>query len=625
MKRVKELETLIKQHKALYYAGTPEISDFEFDKLEEELKSIAPDNPILSLVGNELVSHEKVKHDSKMLSLGKTYAVDELIKWAEGKEVLAIYKVDGVSCSLVYDQGVLELAKTRGDGQYGENITNKVKWMTGIPQTIQTKQRIEIRGEIYCDESQFIKLSNTMVENGMDKPSSQRNIVAGLVGRKENIDLCRFLNFKAFDVIGLEYKKETEKYDFLISSHFESLEYKLPKNKEEYNQLIDEAKSFMSEGDYLIDGLVFVYNEISLHNELGETAHHPRYKMAFKFQGETKVTTINSITWQVSRNGYLTPVGEVEPIDISGAKISRVTLHNFGMVKQYNLKCGDQIEIVRSGEVIPKFLQVIKESETKFLVPSECPSCNESVVEEDIRLVCKNDECPAQVKENILNFIQKIGIDDLSSKRLDEMLRVKMVTTIEDIYKLSMESLLELDKVKEKLATKLIESINKSKSADLVTFLSALGISGGAYNKCEKVVTAGFDSIDKLFSMTAEELAHTEGFAEKSANDFINSLKSKKDIVDSLIQRGFSFEKIEQSDLALSGLKICITGSLSEKRSNVESKIRQLGGAVVGSVSKNTNILLTNETEAKSSKYKKALDLGIDIINEEKLNSLIDG
>jgi len=625
MDRVRELEKLIRYHKALYYSGTPEISDFDYDELETELKKLDETNPILNLVGTELKSLDKVKHDTKMLSLGKTYVVDDLLKWSEGKEVLGIFKVDGVSCSLIYESGKLVMAKTRGDGQFGENITNKVKWTSGVPQTIDTLDRIEIRGEIYCDEESFIKLSETMMESGLDKPTSQRNIVAGLVGRKENIDLCRFLNFKSFDVIGLDFEKETQKYDFLINNNFESLEYKLPKNRSDYQDMIDEAKLFMSEGEYLIDGLVFVYNDIKLHKELGETAHHPRYKMAFKFQGETKNTVINSITWQVSRNGYLTPVGEVEPVEISGAKISRVTLHNFGMVKQFNLKSGDEIEIVRSGEVIPKFLQVIKESQNDFFQPVNCPSCENPVVEEDIRLVCKNISCPAQVKEKILNFIQKIGIDDLSSKRLDEMLRVKMITTIEDIYKVKYDELLTLDKVKEKLATKLIDSINNSKNADLITFLSALGITGGAYNKCEKVVNAGFDTIEKVLEMNVEKLSHIEGFAEKSATEFVRSIREKTELIKTLMSLGFEFTTSEALESPLSGLKICITGSLSEKRSNVEAKIRQLGGAVVGSVSKNTNMLLTNETEAKSSKYKKALDLGIEIINEEKLNSFLEG
>ncbi len=625
MKRIKELADQIKIHKALYYAGKPEITDIEYDKLEDELRKLDPENSVLNLVGSTITSLDKVKHDKKMLSLGKTYKVDELISWAKKYEVLGIYKVDGVSCSLIYEDGHLVLAKTRGDGTYGENITQKVQWMKGVPGSISIKDRIEIRGEMYCDEQSFFHLSETMVAQGLERPSSQRNIVAGLVGRKENISLCSYINFKAFDLIGLDFEKESQKYETLKKEDFDILEYTLMHTKKDYEVAIDDAKDFMANGDYLIDGLVFVYNEIKLHEELGETAHHPRYKMAFKFEGETVQTTLNSITWQVSRNGILTPVGEVEPVSISGAVISRVTLHNYGMVKQHNLKAGDKIEIIRSGEVIPKFLQTIEESQNEFLIPECCPSCESKVVIEDIRLFCKNPACPAQVKEAILNFIQKIGIDDLSSKRLEEMIRKKLVTTIEDLYKLEMDQLLTLDKVKDKLATKLLTSIEGSKKADLITFISALGITGGAYNKCEKVVHGGFDSIEKLLNMNADELATLEGFAEKSATTFVNSLQEKKDLIKNLQALGFTFEVLEEEvGSGLAGLKICITGSLSRKRSDIEKDIKAAGGTPVGSVSKNTDILLTNETEAKSSKYKKALDLGITIKSEDEVMGMID-
>jgi DNA ligase (NAD+) len=623
--RVKELEQLIKDHKAFYYAGSPKISDLEYDKLEDELRELDPQNSILDLVGSETNSKDKVKHDKKMLSLGKTYKEDELSKWIGENDVIAVYKIDGVSCSLIYEDGHLVLAKTRGDGQFGEDITSKARWMKGVPKSISIKDRIEVRGEIYCDEESFFHLSDEMVEKGLEKPSSQRNIVAGLVGRKENLELCRYIDFKAFDILGLDdLKKETEKYDILKRNDFSILDISHPKTAKDLTEIIENAKTFMSEGEFLIDGIVFIYNELSLHDELGETAHHPRYKMAFKFQGEVKTTTLNDITWQVSRNGFLTPVGEVEPIDISGAKISRVTLHNYGMVRQYNLKKGDKIEIIRSGEVIPKFMSVIEESNNEFIIPSTCPSCEKTVVVDDIRLVCRNDACPAQVKEGILNYIQKIGIDDLSSKRLDEMILKGLVTKIEDLYELDKEKLMTLDKVKDKLASKLIDGIEKSKQVDLITFLSALGISGGAYNKCEKVVTGGFDTIEKIKSMKIDDLIMLEGFAEKSATEFVRSIKSKKELIDHLISKGFSFKsEINKVDGPLIGHKICITGSLSDKRSNVEAKIRDLGGQVVGSVSKNTTMLLTNETEAKSSKFKKALELGIEVINEDKLNSMV--
>ncbi len=623
MKTIQELENMIKYHKSLYYAGKPEISDFEYDKIEQELKELSPNNPVLNLIGSEVISNDKVRHDTKMLSLGKTYKIEDLMKWASVGDVVGLYKVDGVSCSLIYEGGKLVLAKTRGDGTFGENITNKVLWMKGVPKTISIQERVEVRGEMYCDEKSFFELSTQMQELGLEKPNSQRNIVAGLVGRKENIDLCKHIGFFAFDVIGKVYQTEVSKYDDLKREKFDILELYHPKNQSDFEKIIDSAKIFLSEGEFLIDGIVFVYNQVSLHEELGETAHHPRYKMAFKFPGETKVTKLRKITWQVSRNGILTPVGEVEPIEISGAVVSRVTLHNYGMVKQNNLKSDDLIEIIRSGEVIPKFMSVMEESDNPFEIPESCPSCAQKVVIRDIRLICENPHCPAQVKETILNFIQKIGIDDISSKRLDEMIKKGLVNSIESLYQLERDDFFKLDKVKEKLAQKFETAIEKSKESDLITFLASIGISGGAYNKCEKVVNAGFDSIDKIIAMNSEELSQVEGFAIKSSEDFVNSIQEKKKLIENLMNLGFKLELEDMSSKPLTGVKICITGSLSEKRSIIESRIRDAGGSVVGSVSKNTNILLTNETEAKSSKYKKALELGIEIKTEAEVLSML--
>jgi DNA ligase (NAD+) len=379
----------------------------------------------------------------------------------------------------------------------------------------------------------------------------------------------------------------------------------------------------MSEGDYQIDGVVFTYNQIALHEEMGETSHHPRYKMAFKFAGESKTTTIKEIIWSVSRNGILTPVADVEPVELSGAMISRVTLHNYGMVAANNLKSGDVIEIIRSGEVIPKFLSVVQPSNNKFVIPERCTSCDSKVEIVDIRIFCKNENCSGKNLEIILNFIQKIGIEDLSGKRLEELIKARLVKTIPDLYRLEASDLMKIDKVKEKLSKKLIESIQKTKTIDLITFLSALGISGGAYSKCEKVVRAGFDNIKKIEDLSLAQLMGVESFAEKSATEFISSINEKKEMIHELIELGFIFTVEETRETKVSGLKICITGALSEKRPVIEDMIREGGGIVVSSVSKNTDILVTNETDPSSSKFKKALELKIKIITEAQLLSLL--
>jgi DNA ligase (NAD+) len=626
MTRIQELEKLIKHHKAMYYQGRPEISDFEYDKLEEELKKIDPENRILEFIGSKVESQDKVKHDKKMLSLGKTYAVEELVKWMGDEEIVSTMKIDGVSCSLIYQDGHLVLAKTRGDGTHGENITQKVMWMNTVPSALSDKTKsFEVRGELFCREEDFFHLSQEMQLLGLEKPSSQRNIVAGLISRKENVELCRYIEFMAFELISDDFdlKLETDKFKELARLGVETPDTVVHKNKKSIEKTIEESKQFMSEGDFQIDGIVFTYNKLSLHEELGETAHHPRYKMAFKFEGESKQTVIKEIMWSVSRNGILTPVGNVEPVELSGAVVSRVTLHNFGMVKQYELKKGDKIEIIRSGEVIPKFLSVVEASTEPFVVPKQCPTCESKVKEVDIRLYCTNEHCPDRVRESILNFIKKIGIDDLSSKRLEEMLRVGLVKEIPDLYKLKVEDFLTLDKVKEKLANKFFETIQESKSVDFVTFLSALGLTGGAYNKCEKIVHNGFDTIEKIKNATVEDLSTIESFAEKSATEFLTSFKERENLIDELVEIGFVFEEKEIKDTPLNGKKVCITGSLSEKRSVIEGWIRDAGGATVGSVSKKTDFLLTNDKDSGSSKAKKAIELNIPIISEEDLKQMI--
>ena len=624
LSKIQELEKSIIKNKLLYYRGEPTISDEEYDSLEEKLRKLDPENNCLKIVGSDQGTGKKVKHKKKMLSLNKTYDLKTLADWKKDNDLISIYKVDGVSCSLVYKNGSLVLAKTRGDGSFGEDITEKARWIGSIPKAIDCLDEIEVRGEIFCEQKKFLRLSQEMESLNLAKPTSQRNIVAGLMGRKDKIELSRFLGFLAFELIGIDFKTEEEKLVFLKNKKFETPPFKLHKEMKTIETSITGTIDFLSTGNYLIDGLVFSFNNLDLHKELGETAHHPRYKMAFKFQGISKKTEIEDILWNVSRNGILTPIAKVKEVELSGAKITRVTLHNYGVVRQYELKQGDTIDIIRSGEVIPKFLKVLKSAEGTHTYPKKCPSCGEKIIIEDIRLFCKNSKCPAILKESLLNFIQKIGIEDLSSKRLEEMLDKKLIKSASDLFILAEEDFYKLDKVKEKLAKKLFNNIQSAKEVDLVTFLSALGISGGAYNKCEKVVFAGINTIAKIKKLSPEKLMEIDSFAEKSSTEFYNSLQEKLPLVEELISVGVKVKSAEvKSDSALAGKKICMTGTLSIGRSEMENKLRAIGLQIVTSISKNTDYLLTNDKESSSSKTKKAKTLGLSIINEKELDQLL--
>jgi DNA ligase (NAD+) len=627
--RIQELERLILHHKELYYRGKAEISDEAYDKLEDELKNIDKENPVLKLVGHMQVDNNlKIAHQKKMLSLDKTYDEKALIKWIGKEDVISVLKIDGSSCSLIYKDGHLAMAKTRGDGSFGENITKKAMFIPDIPKAIPNQEEIEVRGEIYCTEMNFFQISKEMEKIGLEKPSSQRNIVAGLLGRKENIHLASYLSFKAFDLISDEkYKKEHEKLDQLQLNGFVMPEYEIHKNKKDVEKKIQEAKEFMVKGDYLIDGLVFVYDDLKLHAELGETSHHPRYKIAFKFAGDTKTTTINSIEWGVSRNGVLTPVALVEPVELSGAMIGRVTLHNFGMVQNFELKAGDKIEIIRSGEVIPKFLGIVEKSKGQFTYPKNCPSCSSKLTMQDIWLYCENEKCAAKVKEGILNYIQKAGIEDVSDKRLDEMMGKGLVEDIPDLYRLKVDDFLLLEKVKDKLATKMFENIQKTKDQTLAQFISAIGVEGVSVAKSEKIIAQGYNTLEKILSLDLEKMKSIEGFAEKSSQAFLDSLHRKERLIKELISLGVKAkaDELASGEGPLQGMKFCITGELSMPRGEFEKLIKQNGGVMVSSVSKNTSYLITNETDSSSSKFVKAKDLGIPIVSEAKLLKMIEG
>jgi DNA ligase (NAD+) len=626
--RIQELEKLVIHHKEKYYAGQAEISDEKYDQLENELKKLDPANPVLSVVGSKVSDVGiKVEHQKRMLSLDKTYEEKDLLRWMGKEDVISIFKYDGSSCSLVYEKGHLKIAKTRGDGQFGENITRKGVYIPDIPKSVETKESFEVRGEVYCTEANFIHLSQEMKKMGLEAPTSQRNIVAGLLGRKENIQLCRYLNFKGFEVIGPKFKKEHEKLEFLEKLGFVTPDYIIHKNGKNIDDRIAEARDFMGNGDYLIDGLVFVYDDLKLHEELGETSHHPRYKIAFKFAGDTKVTTINEIEWGVSRNGTLTPVALVGPVELSGAMIGRVTLHNFGLARNFELKAGDKIEIIRSGEVIPKFLGVVQKSRGEFSYPKKCPSCDSKLVIQDIWLYCENERCPTKIKEEILNYIHKAGIDDLSDKRLDELINKGLVEGIPDLYRLKEEDFMLLDKVKEKLASKMFENINKTREQNLVQFISAIGVEGVSTAKSEKIISQGYNTVDKVLDLTVDKMIAIEGFAEKSATEIVGSLKKKEKLIRELISVGVKVKASEvfTGEGPLTGMKFCITGELSAPRAEVEKKIKMNGGVMVSSVSKNTSYLVTNEESSSSSKFVKAQQLGIPVINEKKLMKLIEG
>jgi DNA ligase (NAD+) len=620
---VNELVKLILHHKKAYYGGKAEISDPQYDRLEETLKALIPDHPVLSLVGDgEESQFRKISHNVPMLSLAKTYELQDVLDWAEGQEVMATLKIDGNSLSLVYQSGELKIGKTRGNGREGEDVTDKIRWVSECIPKIPLNGHVEVRGELYCSDSSFLELADEMVSRGMERPSNPRNIVSGILGRKQHQDLARYFNFFAFELLDstgfAPFTTEVQKFESLQSFGFKLPDHKLCPGPDDVSSYLQFAQSFMEEGDVQVDGVVFSFNELAKHRELGSTSHHPRYKLSFKWAGETAVTVIQDIVWATSRLGIVTPVAIVEPVYLSGANLTNVTLHNAAHVSSYNVKVGDQIEIIRSGEVIPKFLSVISSSPGVSKLPEKCPSCGSTLNFDGVRLLCnQNTTCPAQISGTILNWIRAVDIEDLSDKRLQLLIDHQLIRTIPDLYRLKMEDFLKLPNTKEKMAQKLFENITASKNPTLAKFLRGLGI-GGLGQASWIEICRHYGTLSGVRTLNATDLLKLDGFADKTAAAVVEGLERVSPIIDELLSLGISpVESTEKKGVGvLSGMTFAITGALSKPREYFEELIETNGGKVVGSVSKKTSILLTNESASSSSKAKKAADLGVKIWTE---------
>ena len=482
MATIEQLVQEIAAHRRAYYAGNPQISDSEYDKLEEDLRRLDPNHSLLQKVGSEVTAVAKVAHTVPMLSLQKTYLEKELYAWRKQEQVVGTLKIDGTGLSLIYDMGKLVMAKTRGDGFMGENVTTKISRMPSIPSSISDTKALEIRGELYCSFANFFLLAADMEACSLPRPTSPRNVVAGLLGRKKHHHLMHHISFMAYDLFYSDdtafFTHEMPKLEKLTRLGFDLPSPLLLSSETEIKEYLEQVRNRMEENDIGIDGAVFSFNSLTYARELGSTTHHPRSRLAFKWQGETAVAKIVGINWHTSRFGIVTPVAIIDPVTLSNATIRRVTLHNFSYVKLYNLKRGDEIEIVRSGEVIPKFLTVVTASKGEAEIPDKCPRCRGELEDDGVRLFCIDSSCPAQQLLAILNWIRCVDIRDLSEKRLASLLEQGLVKSIPDLYRLTVSDFLCLPLTQEKMARKLVAAIAATRELTAEQFLSGLGIRG---------------------------------------------------------------------------------------------------------------------------------------------------
>ncbi len=619
------LAKTILYHKRLYYTGKPEISDEEYDLLEQRLRTETPDHPTLNIIGNPSLDSglARVQHAIPMLSLDKTYKISDLEDWLDNRSAVGSLKLDGNSLSLMYLNGKFQLAKTRGNGREGEDVTAKIFWVENIPKVLTANFTGEIRGELCCSFAKFTQLSFEMEKRQHQKPGSPRNIVAGILGRKEDIDLSQYFDFFAFDLIDDQSKftAEWEKFQWLQKQNFATPEPTFLQSKEDINLYLGFVKNLLTNYNYGLDGAVFTFNDLELHEKLGNTSHHPRYKISFKWQGQTAETVIEKIFWSTSRLGIVTPVAAIKAVYLSGAEITNVTLHNAAHVQSYQLKAGDKIEVVRSGEVIPKFLRVLESASGGVNWPTKCTDCGETLTYDGIRLICGNSlGCPAQIKGKIQNWLRCVEVDDLSDKRLGPMLDLGMIRDVSDLYKLAVEDFLKLPLTKKTMAEKLFKNIQKSKLISLPFFLNALGIEGIGFTTWEKILDA-FPTIGEIQDLTVDDLMKLDGLAEKSAEVVVAGLKDSAPLIRKLLDLGFAPTYLPKKKIhsQLSGKSFVITGTLTKPREEIAEYIKIRGGKVSAGVTRGTFALITNDDDPHSSKAKKAAELRIPIWSELKL------
>ena len=641
--RMKELVDLLNKYAALYYEqDAPVVSDAEYDALYDELRRLEEsegyslkNSPTHRVGGAPQKKFEQSKHLLRLYSLDKCQSIEEFYEWCARTEkvvsplptLTAEYKFDGLTLNLLYDNGKLVQATTRGDGVTGEIVTAQVRTISKLPREIEYKGRIEIQGEGILRLSNFNKYNLTAAE----PLKNARNGVAGAI-RNLNpaVTAERNISFFAYNVGYSDKTFETQKdiRDFLIEQGFETEgDFALVSTREEIEEYINRAEEMRGGLDYLIDGLVFKVNNLAYRDELGYTEKFPKWAIAYKFKADEMTTTLNDVVWQVSRSAKLNPLAVLEPVDIGGVTVKKATLNNYGDILRKNVKIGDRVFIRRSNDVIPEIMGVAETHDHSKQVekPTVCPACGAPVKEVGAFLYCTGEHCAPQVISALDHFASKdaMDIEGFSEKTAEQFYNEIGLRTLVDLMNLKPEDMFGLEGFGDKKISNLISSIEKSKKTTADRFLYALGVDGIG-KKTAKDLIKRFRTLKNLAEATEDELSSVDGIGgilAKNIADYFNDESNKKLVAD-LLESGIVLEEKEEIDGALKGLKFVLTGSLPTlKRGEATLLIEQNGGEVASSVSKTVDIVLAGEDAG--SKLQKAEKLGIKIISEEAFLSMI--
>ncbi|OHR72323.1 NAD-dependent DNA ligase LigA [Enterococcus sp. HMSC34G12] len=655
-KRAEELRTRLNQWSREYYVeDKPTVEDYVYDKEYAELVAIeeqypdliTSDSPTQRVGGKVLEGFEKVTHDIPLYSLNDVFSKEELIAFdqrvqkAVGRVVdyCCELKIDGLSVSLRYEDGNFVRGATRGDGTVGENITENLKTVRSVPIKLKEPMNIEVRGECFMPKRSFVQLNQDGEAEGKDIFANPRNAAAGSLRQLDSkITAKRNLDTFLYTVADFGPMQAKTQYDAL--EELEKIGFHTNREKRLCHS-IDEVWSYIEEYHdkrvdlpYEIDGIVIKVNEFSLQDQLGFTIKAPRWAAAYKFPPEEVETLIENIEWTVGRTGVVTPTAIMTPVRVAGTTVSRASLHNGDYIKLKDIRLKDTVLIYKAGDIIPEVSQVVLDKRPKdseeYQLPTHCPVCGSELVhlDEEVALRCINPKCPAQMKEGLNHFVSRnaMNIDGLGPRVLEQMYDKKLVADVADLYKLTEEELLTLDKIKEKSANNILTAIDNSKDNSVERLIFGLGIRHvGA--KAAKILAEHFGDLETLSKSDYESIIALDTIGDIIADSVVTYFSNEEvhELMNELKQAGVNFEykglrnaQLQEVESPFKEKTVVLTGKLTRfTREEAKETIENLGGKVTGSVSKKTDIVVAGEDAG--SKLTKAQELGIEVWTEDQM------
>lgn len=645
LERIKQLIDILNKASKAYYQEDIEImSNFEYDKLYDELVDlekktgiVLSNSPTIN-VGYEILSElEKEKHESKMLSLDKTKDVEKLKEFLKDEEGILSWKMDGLTVVLTYNNGSLVKAVTRGNGEIGEVITNNAKVFSNIPLNINYKKELVIRGEAVIKYSDFEKI-NSQIEDVQARYKNPRNLCSGTVRQLNNeITANRNVHFFAFSLVNdiNNLNKIHEKLDWLSNLGFDVVERKLV-NKDNIEDIVKIFENNIQNNDFPSDGLVLIYDDIQYGKSLGNTAKFPKNSIAFKWEDETAQTKLLDIEWSASRTGLINPIAIFEPVELEGTIVSRASLHNVSILQSLELGIGDDILIYKANMIIPQIAENLTKSKN-CEIPKICPVCGKPTKIKDENnvkvLYCINNDCIAKKIKLFTHFVARdtMNIEGLSEATIEKLITKGFIKEFSDIFHVEKykDEIINMEGFGEKSYKNLINSIKKARITTPAKLIYSLGIENIGLSNA-KLICKSFDNdLNKIINISLDELVKIQGIGDiiaKSFVDYFNNEYNKKSFKDLLNEVQVVIENIDEEKQKFQNITFVITGSFEyfENRDKLKEVIEKNGGKVTSTVSKKTSYLINNDNMSNSSKNKKAKELNIPIITEQEFIKMIE-